>query len=273
MRSGIFAAALLALGGVVLSAPAARAEDPFLESVRAKSEAFYEQFKDITVVQDVDTIQPVTNRKARTVVTTYHKGRKLRRELVSAPPPGAARDGLSLESMKTVIIFDGTDLYLVSPLNGVQKSRPASADIPSEYFGWQFLTPESVLAGYEKIGSRECAAILINSKSSPYTKVWLDRNTAAIVQGEKVSKGIDVRVRQSKFQMMDGWEVPRSSEVVVVGQTAVKSKIRSITVNTGLSDDLFDGSKIDFQPPDLQGVAHSARSVVEAQNSDTNGTK
>jgi outer membrane lipoprotein-sorting protein len=163
--------------------------------------------------------------------------------------------------MKTVIIYDGTDTWMVSYFMGRKK---LSAEEGREYQkerNWRKLVSEKgKIVGTQKVGGRECYVVEMEEEGeSPFTKLWLDKKNLDLTKGEsKGPKGETIVWIHSDFRKLKGdWEMPYKMEMYVNDKLMSSSLVKSLEINQGLSDDLFSVAKVKVEKkkgPDMLGI-------------------
>jgi hypothetical protein len=58
----------------------------------------------------------------------------------------------------------------------------------------------------------------------------------------------------SNFRKVEKWEMPYTTEVFADGKLMTKSTIKTLNINKGLSDDLFDADKVSAATPGMPGM-------------------
>jgi outer membrane lipoprotein-sorting protein len=91
--------------------------------------------------------------------------------------------------METVIIYDGTDTWMVSSFMGKKKLSPEEGREYQKERNWRELVSEKgKIVGTQKVGGRECYVVEMEEEGeSPFTKLWLDKKNLDLTKGE--SKG------------------------------------------------------------------------------------
>ncbi|MEA1939887.1 MAG: hypothetical protein U9N03_04390, partial [Candidatus Caldatribacteriota bacterium] len=91
-------------------------------------------------------------------------------------------------------------------------------------------------------------------RESPYKRIWVDKDKLFLVQAEgDSSDGNKVRTTFSDFRKVKGsWELPYAIEVFINGEQTMTVLTKSLKINQGLSDDLFDIDKVEVSGPNMQ---------------------
>ncbi|MEA2022010.1 MAG: outer membrane lipoprotein-sorting protein [Candidatus Caldatribacteriota bacterium] len=102
---------------------------------------------------------------------------------------------------------------------------------------------------------RECYLLELEiERESPYKRIWVDKDMLFLVQAEgDSSDGNNVRTTFSDFRKAkDSWELPYKIEVFINGEQTMTVLTKSLEINKGLSDDLFDVNKVKVSGPNMQ---------------------
>lgn len=223
-----------------------------IKKAEVKYKNFYEEVKDITMIQELKVVSPEGEVTPETKM--MKKGEKFRIE-TKMPVPNMPK---GMEGMETVVIFDGKDTWVISPFTGKQK-------LPEEqrmkYQGnldwWHSISEEAEIVGSEKISGRDCYLVKFKEKEeSPITRLWIDKNKLFVVKGEgSGEKGETMTMAFSDFRTIKGdWEIPYKTEIFSDGKVVTTVIMKSLEINKGLSDDLFDPDKVEVKGMDMQDM-------------------
>lgn len=215
-----------------------------LKQAKTKYAKFEKEVKDMTIVREMT--MTTSEGKMTSESKVFKKGKKFRIENTMQIPDMPS-------GMKTIIIYDGKETWMISPMRGKKKLSQEEQKQYQTGDWWDFLSEKGQLVGTEKVGKRDCYIVQIKEqKESPYTKVWLDKKDLVLVKAEsKESKGETMLMVFSDFRKIkDKWEMPYMTEMYVDGKLASTILVKSLKTNTGLSDDLFDSDKV--ETPNMQ---------------------
>jgi outer membrane lipoprotein-sorting protein len=216
-----------------------------LEKLEAKYAKFEEEIKDMTTVQEIKVVTPEGEMVSE--MQMLRKGEKFRMDttmqMSQAPdmPEG-------MGEMKTIIIYDGKDTWMISSFTGKKKklSGKDEKQYQRERNWWKLISEKAKLLGTEKVGKRECYVVKIEEEEYPFTKLWLDKRNLVLIKNEsKGTEGEIILLIHSDFRKIKGdWEMPYKTEMYTDGELMATSLVKSIKINKGLSDDLFDPDKV-----------------------------
>ena len=111
---------------------------------------------------------------------------------------------------------------------------------------WELISEKTKIVGTEQVGGRECYVVEIKEEESPFTRMWLDKENLVLIKGEyKEAEGeITLWVYSDFKKIKDNWEIPYKIQMYVDGNLAGSLLVKSLEINKGLSDDLFDPDKV-----------------------------
>jgi len=148
---------------------------------------------------------------------------------------------------------DYLEFSLTSP-----RSAGADEDPGSVTGLWpEWLEPEGKFLAVEEVSGRPCCAVeMPPSTRTPCEKVWIDVETLHLARAK--FGGTDPRSYSTTFEdwreLAPGMWLPFSQETTATPdgtEHVFRQRIRSVEVNTGLSDEFFDPRKIKVpEPPD-----------------------
>lgn len=249
----------LKIGGVIILllsvvafnlATAETAADVF-KRAKAKQDELLSSVKDLTIEQDMIMFQGKD--QSTTSMKMMYKGKKFRFETSTKTPPEAG--GGQLPEVKTAILYDGKEMWMVAPFAG--KTRMDDAEAKKRMHWTDNIPPNAKLVGKEKVSGRSAYKIEIPNPSEefPYSIVWIDEKSLTMIRATSKSAQDAIDMKYSDFRKIyKDFEMPYLSEFLRNGELTSKTVTKSVKVNSGLSDDLFDPSKLQAQGPSLQDL-------------------
>jgi outer membrane lipoprotein-sorting protein len=232
--------AVLVVVGVSWSVAAEWAD--ILKDIKAKYAPYKQAIKDMTMEQEMKATTPQGEMTSLTKV--YRKGEKFRIESTTKMPsmPQMPKE---MQEMKSITINDGKDIWMISPFSGKQKIPAEQKTQRPVSDWWDLISDKAKLVGSENVGGRDSYVIeFVEQKDFPYTKVWLDKKSLVLTKAEsKPATGETTQIVFSDFKKVKDWETPYKTEVIVGGKPMSVIVVKSLEVNKGLSDDLFDAAK------------------------------
>jgi len=251
---------ILLLVSVILFSAIGQGFSQSLSDILRKAESNYknfnQDFKDMAMVFDAKIYTPEGEMTSE--MKLFTKGEKSRSEtLIQFPEAEGMPTGMG--SMLVVVIFDGQDTWMISPFVGKKKLTDVQAEEQINYQTgmnwWKFISDKTKYIGMEKIGGRECYLLELEiERESPYKRIWVDKDRLFLVQAEgDSSDGNKVRTTFSDFRKTkDSWELPYKIEVFINEVQTMTVLTKSLEINKGLSDDLFDVNKVEVSGPNMQ---------------------
>ena len=227
-----------------------------LRKAESNFKNFNQDFKDMAIVFDAKIYTPEGEMTSE--MKLFTKGEKSRSEtLMQFPESAGMPEGM--DSMLVVVISDGQDTWMISPFVGKKKLTTEQAEEQMQYQTgmnwWKFISDKTKYIGIERIGNRECYLLELEiERESPYKRLWVDKDRLFLIQAEgDSSDGNKVRTTFSDFRKAKGsWELPYKIEVFINEVQTMTVLTKSLKINQGLPDDLFDVNKVELSGPNMQ---------------------
>lgn len=217
-----------------------------LKRVEEKYARFEQEIQDMTILQDMVMI--TSGGEMTQDIKLQNKGKKFRME---SKMEGAGMPG----GMETVTIYDGKDTWMISPFTGKQKISDLGGNqnqVQSNW--WDYISENSTITGSEEVSGRECHVISV-SGNAPFDKLWLDKNSFDMVKAEFSGAGGTMLLVYSDFRKVKGdWDMPYKTEMYQGKSLFSTSVTKSIEVNKGLSDELFDANKVQMKASSMEDM-------------------
>lgn len=215
---------------------------------------------------------PSSEGSFKTTSVLYGKGKRFR---VEVSMEGMEEAGLPAEmaGMKTIVVGDGKNAWIVNPMMG--KSE-ISAEEGAKYRGqWScsdYLPVSAEIIGSEKIGGRECYVLSVLDNSSDFSKIWIDQKSFNLMKMEgKPQEGVaSVILLSDHRKVLGDFEMPFRTEMYSGKDLISTTVVRSVEVNKGLADDLFDPDKIKTSGPDMKDMMDQMKKMKEKLEEDGN---
>ena len=251
---------ILLVVSVILFSAIGQGFSQSLSDILRKAESNYknfnQDFKDMTMVFDAKIFTPEGEMTSE--MKLFTKGEKSRSEIAMQIPEAAGMpEGMG--SMLVVVIFDGQDVWMISPFIGKKKLTAVQAEEQMYYQTgmnwWRSISDKAKYIGIERINNRECYVLEIEAGgASLYSRIWVDKNNLFLVQTEgKNDSGETMRMIFSDFRKIkDNWELPYKTEGFMDEVQMMTILLKSFEINQGLSDDLFDVDKVEVSGPSVQ---------------------
>jgi outer membrane lipoprotein-sorting protein len=229
--------------------------DELKAQIEAKYAGFSDEIKDMEMVMESETKgMEGMEEVGPSEVKMFKKGEKYRMEMKMNMPEGSGMPG----GMTNILIFDGKDLWTVNQFTGKQKlPADANASAKGQISWWEDIPEKGKIIGSEKVGDRDCYIVESWSEENKEDKIkgWVDKKALLLIQMEfQGGKGETFKVMNSNFKKVEKWEMPYTTEVFADGKLMTKSTIKTLNINKGLSDDLFDADKVSAATPGMPGM-------------------
>jgi len=223
-----------------------------LKQAEAKYAKFENEVKDMTIVQEMKVVAPEGEMVSE--IKMLKKGEKFRMETRMRAPEAPEMP----EGIETVVIYDGKDTWMISPLMGKKKlSGEEGKEYQKERNWWELVSEKAKIVGTEKVGERECYVVQREEGGEyPFTKLWLDKKNLNLTKGEsKGPKKETIVWILSDFRKIKGdWEMPYKTEVYMDDKLISTSLVKTLEINQGLSDDLFNVAEVKEEKKKGPGV-------------------
>ena len=220
-----------------------------LKQGKAKYAGFEKEVKDMTIVQEMRII--MSEQEMVSKMKGLKKGKKSRME-TTTEIPGMPK---GMGGMEATIICDGKDAWMISSLMGKRKlSGKEQKRYQPESNWWDSISEKAQIVGTEKVGKLKCYVVEIkDERQSPFTKIWLDKKNLELIKSENKEEGKTVLMVFSDFKNIKGdWRKPYKTEMYMGGKLFSTFRVKSLEINKGLSDDLFDPDKVEAKGGCLQ---------------------
>ncbi len=229
--------------------------DDLKGKIEAKYGTFSDEIKDMEMVMESETkgVEGMED-AGPSEVKMFTKGDKYRMESKMNMPEGSGMPG----SMESIMIFDGKDLWTINQFTGKQKLQMDAGASPNKRISWwDDLPTKGKIIGSEKVGGKDCYIVETWNEENKDSKikVWIDKMAFLLVQMEfEGGKGETFKMVNSNFKKVKKWELPYTFEVYSGGKLITKSTIKTLNINKGLSDELFDADKVKIEGKGMPGM-------------------
>lgn len=210
-----------------------------INSLISKAKITQDQYnssvKDITIIEE--TTVSTQGQKMVIKRKTMRKGKKFRMEPIDPQQEG----------MKTIILFDGQDAWMISPMTGKMKTPREDNQAYDRDKIWDDLKRlNAKVTGTEKVNSRKCYVISLNDENSKTSMTtWIDQKNYQTVKQISKSGKDEYIIIFSDFRKVKGkWEHPHKTQIYENKNLVSSTTIKSIKINQGLSDSLFNASYV-----------------------------
>ncbi len=210
--------------------------------IRARMAEYQREIRDMHTTQEVEVL--TDQGEIVQQVELFQKGRKFRVNL-EGPIPGAAQWGV--EGISSVLVSDGSTLWLNSPLTGkMQVPFGEAFKYYTQNSFWNFLTSEAIkVKGVAEIRGRACYVVEVAGETGGPMIFWVDRATLDILQSYFRSEEGAFQATYSDFRNIRGrLSLPYHVEIFQNGEQLSVINLQSVQVNSGLSDQYFSADAV-----------------------------
>jgi len=234
----VLAGAMLSSVLIINQAVAADWSDVF-KKVKAKHTGFEQEVKDMSITQEMKIV--TADREITSNAKVFKKGGKFRIDSAMQVPGIAG-------GMNSVVIFDGKSTWMISPVMGKRKLAQRDENKYQTEENWlDLISDKAEITGSEKIGNQDCYVVAVNREGeSSFTRVWIGKKNLILVKAE--NKGREGKMTVWVFsdfrKIKKDYEMPYKTEMYTGGKLFSVTLVKSIAVNNGLPDSLFDAQNV-----------------------------
>jgi outer membrane lipoprotein-sorting protein len=228
-----------------------------LAEARSRAVSAQSSIRDMVLAQESRITGIRDTGEQRTAQTKiFKKGTRFRMETTVQPIPGGQGNPSSGQARKTVVIFDGENTWVYTPVFGRSRlPRGETAEYQVQQNWWDNVSPQARLNGTEDVRGRTC--YVIDNTADPnalFKKLWVDTSSYQLVQTAFTDKNNQplIMVFSDFRPVTSGLEMPYRTETIQDGRPLVTSTVMSVALNQNLPDDLFDEKTLTPANPSLR---------------------
>lgn len=237
--------------------------DELKSQIEAKYGSFSDEVKDMQMVMEMENKgMEKTMGPGPSEVKMFRKGDKYRMESKMTLPKGTGMpEGMG--GMINIMIYDSECLWSVNQFAGKTKISDDADSKGDQMSWWEDMPTNGKIIGSEKVGDRDCYIVeaweidtsSVVAEGENKIKGWIEKETLLLIQSEfKGTKNKTFKAVNSNFQKVKKWELPYTTEVYVGGELVTKTTIKTLKINQGLSDDLFNADKVKVKAKGMPGM-------------------
>ncbi len=178
--------------------------------------------------------------------------------------------GAGMDSLRTVVIDDGHQTWMINPFTGKQKLDEAEAarqELPHDC--WGFTPANSRITGEAMAQGRPCYLVELDRDSVTHT-LWLDKESLLVREGNSRDGASEVRWVLSDFRpVTPDYQHPYKVEMFDGDQLLSTMTVRSVTVDSQLADGLFNADSVQTPALDMQELMRRAFEAQGAMEADS----
>ncbi len=184
--------------------------------------------------------------------------------------PGGTALPPEMAGMKTIVIMDGADVWMINPMTGkMQLPSRDAARYRGQWLCSDYIPQSAEVVGSEAVGGQDCYVIVDKDQNTSIAKLWIDKKSYHLLKLEgKPEEGQPAMTAVfTDFRKIEGArEIPYVTKVMLGPDVATTVTITSVTVNKGLSDELFDASKIEGKPTNMMDLMNRMKEQQKDSN-------
>lgn len=223
----------------------------FLDEARDRAARYEKEVQDLTIEQEMTLSTPEGSMTQNAVART--KGNKFRLDS-RMEISGSGIEGMP--AMETTVISNGNELWMISPMVGRKQLSPEEGlQYRRDSSFWKLLSNEAKVIREEKLGNYDCVVFEVSENGQPYL-LWIEKGTYNLIQAE-FSRGLEGRWTwwNSDFRKSAGeWQIPYRTEIFQNEKQVATTIVKSVNVNTGLSDAVFEPQLVTPQGGSMQDL-------------------
>ena len=212
-------------------------------------------------IKDMTSDMEMTTSTSEGVLTmgmkTYVKGEHFRGDIEMKEIPDAEGVPAGIVGMTMVVVGDGKQYWMISSMMGKQLVPEEEA----EKYGtpWrcgEFIPDDAEIVGSETISGRDCHVVLVKDSTSDQAKLWLDKETLEPLKVETKPEG-----GKSTYMLFHDYRkvlvelrYPYKTEIYQEDKLVSTIVVKSVEMNKGLSDALFDPDKVEVKGPSMEDM-------------------
>jgi len=168
--------------------------------------------------------------------TIWKKDRKYRIETISQME-------LEEEKTKNTILFDGNNIWFVSPFVGITmlpKDEPMLQGFFDDFT--KLLPPNSIITGDEKIDNEDCFVIETPDKAEvPLKRIWISKSRFIPLKATGMLKNELITLIFDDYKRIEGiWGIPYKTVTTLRDETICISTIEKVETGVEIPNELFD---------------------------------
>jgi len=173
--------------------------------------------------------------------------------------PDKLRFEATMQDMKMVQAFDGTNGYMIAPWTGSSEPQDATEDQLKEFksqanidgnlFGYEKMGKTLELLGTEEISGTKVYKLKLTDKpqkegdKANVSYFYIDASNFEIIKSVSTQNmqgnSVEVETFMSNYKQLDGISWPYSIETKAMGNTMMQMTIENLVFNEDFADDLF----------------------------------
>ena len=255
-RSFAAAWALVGVFACVALAPAAGVSAEWTDvakTLTGRCAKFQTEIKDMTA--DLEMKASTPSGQVLMTMKTYVKGERFRGDIEMKEIPGAEGMPAGMVGMTMAVIGDGKEYWMVSSMMGKQQLPREEADkYAAPWKCGEYIPQSGKIVASETVNGRDCHVVVAMDLTFEMAKIWLDKETLDLLKAEAKQEDAEQTVMFFKdYRKVHGdLRYPYMSEIYQGDKLISTITVKTIDVNKGVADTLFDPDKVEVKGPNMQ---------------------
>jgi outer membrane lipoprotein-sorting protein len=216
---------------------------------------FESDVKDMTADMEMKATTP--QGQVSMTMKTYVKGERFRGDIEFTEMPGAEGMPSGMAGMTMAVIGDGEQYWMVSSMMGKQQLPREEADKYATPWKCSEYVPQSgKIVGSETVNGRDCHVVIGMEETFEMAKIWLDKETLDLLKVETKQEGEEHTFMFFKDyrKVLGDIRYPYMSEIYQGEKLISTITVKTVEVNKGVADTLFDPDKVEVKGPNMQDM-------------------
>ena len=150
---------------------------------------------------------------------------------------------LDEEKTKNVILFDGVNIWFISPFAGITQMPKDESLLQGIFDDFAKLIPTaSTVEGEERIGDEDCYVVKIAATASlPFNNIWISKKRFVPLKATGRMEKRDITLTFMDYKKIKGiWAVPYRTEIFIDGKPSSIVTVQSVETELSIDDEQFD---------------------------------
>ena len=231
MRKGIF---LVIFGMLISSSIYGMSITDIVQGMNIRYDRLIKKSGGIKITQEVKNITDGVS--VLSTQTIFKKGHLYKIETIS-------QMDLDKEKTRNVVLFDGKNIWLISPFVGITMMPKDEAMIQGIFDSFSKLIPQdSKIVGEDKLSDDDCYIIKIPSNAKlPFSKIWVSKTRLIPLKaiGQYNNKSIILTFKDYK-KINGEWGIPYKTEIMLDGKLISTTLVKKVETNIDIPNNIFD---------------------------------
>ena len=216
---------------------------------------FENDIKDMTTDMEMKATTP--QGPVSMAMKTFVKGQHFRGDIEMKEIPGAEGMPAGMAGMTMVVIGDGEQYWMVSSMMGKQQLPAEEVDkYKTPWRCGEYVPRNGQIVGSETVNGRDCHVVVAMEVTFDMAKIWLDKETLDLLKVEAKPEDEDHTVMFFKDYrtVLGDLRYPYTTEIHQKGELISTINVKTVEVNKGIADTLFDPDKVEVKGPSMQDM-------------------